>query len=206
MTPSGSVLHASPDVPDGRFGCVIETARFQHAIPSDYHARYSDLVREGRKKELIKAIGLVAPNVEDMEILTDEGREPYLSIAISGERPRPLYDLGGGAVRLARLLIGFFVSQGAILLSDELENGLHHSAQREVWDRTRQWIEQWNVQLFATTHSAEFINAAIDAFSDCPEDLSIHKLYRNENTGKPEAATFTGDALEGARGLDLEIR
>ena len=206
VTPSGSVLFASPKMPAGRHGCVIESTRLQHETPDEYLNRFSGLVREGRKKELIKAINLVAPNVEEVEILTDEGGESYLSVTISGEHPRPLHDLGGGAVKLVRLLIGFSASQGAILLSDELENGIHHSAQREVWDKARQWMTQWNVQLVATTHSAEFIEAAIDAFSDCPAELSIHRLIRNESTGQPEAATFTGDALTGARSLDLEVR
>ena len=178
----------------------------QHETPDEYLNRFSGLVREGRKKELIKAINLVAPNVEEVEILTDEVGESYLSITISGERPRPLHDLGGGAVKLVRLLIGFSASQGAILLSDEMENGIHHSAQRELWDKARQWMAQWNVQLVATTHSAEFIDAAIDAFSECLEDLSIHKIFRNRNTGQPEVATFTGDALAGARNLNLEVR
>lgn len=44
------------------------------------------------------------------------------------------------------------------------------------------------------------------AFEDAPEDLSIHRLFMNEMTGKVEATTFTGEALEGARNLDLEVR
>ncbi len=206
VTPSGSVFYASPNVPAGRNGCVIESTRLQHETPDEYLGRYSALVREGRKKDLTSAICLVAPNVEDVEILADGRGASYLSVTTRGDHPRPLHDLGGGAVRLVRLLIGFFASQGAVLLADELENGLHHSTQREIWDKARQWMNQWNVQLVATTHSAEFIDAAIDAFSDRPEDLSIHNLYRNRKTGQPEASTFTGDSLVGARGLDLEVR
>ncbi len=205
-TSSGSVLFDSPDMPAGRPGCIIESTRFQHDTSDEDLRRYSVLVREGHKEELVKTIDLVAPGTEEVEILTDASGESYLSVTVAGGRPRPLHDLGGGAVRLARLLIGIFASQGAILLSDELENGIHHSAQREVWDKALQWINLWDVQLVATTHSAEFLEAAIDAFSDRPEDLSIHRLYRNPDTKRPEAATFTGDALAGARNLDLEIR
>ena len=67
-------------------------------------------------------------------------------------------------------------------------------------------MREWNVQLVATTHSAECIEAAIEAYSDTPDDLSIHKLYVSEPTGNVEAATFTGETLEGARDLDLEVR
>ena len=67
-------------------------------------------------------------------------------------------------------------------------------------------MKQWNVQLVATTHSGECVRAAMAAFEDAPEELAIHKLYRNTETGRVEAATFTGEALEGARDLNLETR
>ena len=67
-------------------------------------------------------------------------------------------------------------------------------------------MQEWNVQLVATTHSAECIDAAMAAFADAPEDLSIHKLFMNDETGNVEAVTFTDEALEGARDLGLEVR
>ena len=67
-------------------------------------------------------------------------------------------------------------------------------------------MRQWNAQLVATTHSAECIDAAMAAFEDAPNDLAIHKLFRNEKTGKVEATTFTGETLAGVRDLDLETR
>ena len=67
-------------------------------------------------------------------------------------------------------------------------------------------MDQWNVQFIATTHSGEFIDSAIDAFADDPEDLSIHKLFCNESSGQMEVATFTGKSLLGARDLNLEVR
>ena len=118
----------------------------------------------------------------------------------------PLHDLGGGAVRLSRLLLSFFSSRDGMLLADEIENGIHHSALREVWIHARRWMQKWNVQLVATTHSAECIDAAMAAFADAPEDLSMHKLFMNDETRNVEAVTFTGEALEGARDLGLEIR
>jgi len=206
ITSVGTVLHRSPQRSTEHYNCVIETTRFQHETPGEYLTRFSNLVREDGKKELMKAIDLVAQGIEDVEMLIDDIGGPYLSVTISGARPRPLHDLGGGAVRLFRLLLGFYASRGAILLSDEMENGIHHSAQRKVWDAARQWMDQWNVQFVATTHSGELIDAAIDAFADAPSDLAIHKLFRNEKTGQIEVSTFTGETLKGARDLNLEVR
>ena len=204
--PTGNVvLYLSPTAPTGRPGCVFESAKYFHETPSSFLQRYSNLVREGRKKDLVKAIKMVAESVEDVEILTD-GKESYLSGVIRSGKLRPLHDLGDGAFRLVRLLLHFSTSRNAMLLSDELENGIHHTAHRKLWDSARLWMDQWNVQFVATTHSGELIDAAMDAFADDTENLAIHNLFRDGKTGRIEVATYTGESLAGARDLNLEVR
>ena len=205
-TPWGMVAHENPVPPGSGSICVIESTKFQLDTPGEYLQRYSDMVRENRKEELTNAINLLLPKVRDLEILTDRTGESYLSALTTDGIQLPLHDLGGGVVRLYRLLLSFFTCRDGILLADEIENGIHYSVLREVWVRAREWMHEWNVQLVATTHSAECIEAAIEAYSDTPDDLSIHKLYVSEPTGNVEAATFTGETLEGARDLDLEVR
>ena len=154
----------------------------------------------------MKALNLIAQDIVDVEILSAEFEEPYLAASMKCGTTQSLHDLGGGTIRLYKILLGFSASRGGILLFDELENGIHFSAQREIWRAAREWMRLWNVQLVATTHSREFIDTAIDAFADSPNELAIHKLYRNEHTGSTEVVTFSGDALIGARELDLEVR
>ncbi len=168
--------------------------------------RYSDIVREGRKQELTSAINLILPRVKDVEILTDQAGESYLSAVTKTGNQLPLNDLGGGVVRLFRLFLDFFASRNGMLLADEIENGIHYSVLRDIWNRAQTWMRDWDVQFVATTHSAECINAALEAFADNPEDLSIHKLFEDEDTGRIRAVTFSGEALEGACELNWEVR
>lgn len=205
-TPWGMVTHQKPVPPVPRPNCVIEGTKFQLDTSGEYLQRYSDMVRENRKGELTNAINLILPKIKGVEILTDMMGVSYLSAVTTDGVQLPLHDLGGGGVRLSRLLLSFFTARDGLLLADEMENGIHHSVLREVWRFTRRWMREWNVQFVATTHSAECIEAAMTVFADAPEDLSIHNLFMNEATGKVEAATFTGEALEGARDLDLEVR
>lgn len=67
-------------------------------------------------------------------------------------------------------------------------------------------MKQWDVQFAAASHSGEFTDAAIDAFAGVPADFSIHRLFHNGSTGRAEAATFTGEALAGARDLNADRR
>ena len=206
QTPWGMVTLQNPVPPKPRPSCVIEGMGLQLEISSEHLQRYSDIVREGRKEELTNAINLMLPKVKGLEMLADNAGGSYLSAMITDGRQLPLHDLGGGVVRLSRLLLNFFASRNGILLSDEIENGIHHAVLREIWIRARHWIHEWNVQLVATTHSAECIEAAMTAYEDAPEELSIHKLFLNEETGRVQAATFSGESLQGARDLDLEVR
>ena len=205
-TPWGGVMHENPASPPNRPNCIISCAESQLGKSDEYLQHYSDLTRNESKLKLIDAVSMVRPNIRNIEILTDEARVSYLSAFTTDGDRLPLSDLGGGVVRACRLFLDFFASRDGILLVDEMENGIHHSVLQDVWKRARLWMREWNVQFVATTHSAECITAAMTAFVDAPEDLSIHKLFMNEESGKVEAATFTGETLEGARELNLEIR
>ncbi len=96
-----------------------------------------------------------------------------------------------------------------MMLADEMENGIHHSVLRELWQRVRLWLREWrewNVQFVATTLSAKCIEAAMAAFADDPDSLAIHKLFADGESGRIKAAAFTGETLEGTRDLRLEVR
>lgn len=206
VTPWGSVIFDKPQMPTERPDSIIFGTRFQVHTLDGYLQRYSDMVRANLKNNFTEAINLILPKIRDVEILTDEMGGSYLSALTDAGVQLPLHDLGGGVERLYQLYLSFFGARGGALYADEVENGLHHSVLENVWSHSRRWMRQWNVQLVATTHSDECIRAAMAAFEDAPDDLAIHKLYRNAETGKVEATTFTGEALEGARDLNLETR
>ena len=185
--------------------CMIEGTRWQLEVSGEYLKLYSDMVREGQKDDVTNAVNFILPNIKDIQILTDETGGSYLSVITDNGAQLPLKDIGGGVVRLLKLYLSFSAVRNGMVLIDEIENGIHYSVMRDLWDRVRDWMREWNVQFVATTHSAECIDAAMEAFADEPDDLSIHNLFENES-GNIKAATFTGEALEGARNLNLEVR
>ena len=204
-TPRGVVLIESPSRPSSRPSCIIDTASGVKN-PNEVMQRYSEMVKEGLKQKLLHAIELIDSDISDIEILTDEFGESNLSVSDSNGSRLALPDLGGGFARLFGTYLSFFAARDGLVLVDELENGIHHSVLAELWRRIRGWREEWNVQVFVTTHSAECIAAATEAFADEPEGLCVHKLFANRELGRPEAVTFTGETLAGARDLGLEVR
>lgn len=205
QTVAGAVLYQSSPRPPGKRNCVIEGTNWQLGTPDEYLQRYSDMVRSGYKQALTDAINLILPRIKDLELLTDKMGMVHLSANTSKNTQLPLQALGGGVVRLFRLYLSFFAARNGIVLIDEIENGMHYSVLRSLWELVCRGSRDWNAQFVATTHSGECIEAAMSAFESEPADLSIHKLYTDES-GSVKATTFTGDTLEGARDLQLEVR
>ena len=202
----GTVRYANPKAPAHRPKCFIEGTKYHEDTSGSYLQYYSEIVRDAGKDELRSALNVILPHVSDIEILMDEAQTSYLSAVTADGRQLPLADLGGGVLRLFRLMLSCYMSRNGILLADEIENGIHHSKLTEVWRRLRRWMTTWNVQVVATTHSHECIEAAMTAFEDAPRALSVHQLFLNQHTESIEAATFNGKTIKGARDLNLEVR
>ena len=92
-----------------------------------------------------------------------------------------------------------------MILIDEVENGLHHSALKGVWENLNRLSQRFNVQVFATTHSYESMVAARDAFNASEQDdLHIHRIQRRD--GKLMAVTYPFEALDYTLTYGAEVR
>ena len=201
QTPIGLVAANTESIP--RPNCIIEGTRWQLDSSGEDMKRYSEIVQSGRKDELRNSLQLIHPELLDIEMLSNE-RGPYLSGLATGGRQYPIQAFGGGMVRLFRLYLAFFTSKDSVVLIDEIENGMHHAILVDLWRKVRDWSNRWSVQVFATTHSRECLKAAIEAFREHQDDLTIHNLYRRD--GELQAATFTGEPLLAAQELGIELR
>lgn len=173
---------------------------------AESHPLPADLVAQGRKDELKRTLRVILPLLADVEVVTNRNGQPYvLATTTAGER-LPLPALGGGMTRLFHLFVGFHGVRGGLVIVDEIENGLHHLILPDLWRRTRLMVDEFDVQLFATTHSGECVAAACDAFGDRADDIAIHVLHRADDDRRVHAATYAGETLQAARDLDLDVR
>ena len=84
--------------------------------------------------------------------------------------------MGDGMVRLFHLALALVNSKGGILLVDEIENGLHYSVHEDLWKLVFKTARDLNVQVFATTHSWDCIEAFQRAA--CEDESSEGYLIR----------------------------
>ena len=170
--------------------------------------RFSNMRQAGTvSKTLIRALRIIEPKLEKLEILVDS-RRPLIYADVCLDKLIPLSTLGDGMNRLASVILamGKEIAQGVIFI-DEIENGLHYTIQKDVWKVIGQIARGLNIQVFATTHSLEMIRAAHEAFKDDdPYDFRYHRLDRDSITGDIEAVTYNQFGMNAVVSIDYEVR
>ncbi len=152
---------------------------------------------EGTLPAIEEVIRLLEPRLNRMTTITNARGIPSIYGDLGQGRLFPMSIMGDGTKRVLALCLAFLRAREGIILVDEIENGLHHSTLADVW-KNLQWLSrEFNVQVFATTHSYECIVAANNAFTEFGSDeLHLHHLYRRSASEPVRAVTYTKEALE----------
>ena len=166
--------------------------------------RFSALVAQGSKDYLKSTLRLLLPLLVDVEVITDPDGQPFILATTTENTRLPLQALGGGMTRLFRMFVAFHDLSGGLVLIDEIENGLHYRILPNLWQQVQAMTGELDVQTFATTHSQECIDAALDSFSDKPNQLAVHVLSRHGD--QVRAVTYSGETLKAARDIHLDLR
>jgi predicted ATP-dependent endonuclease of OLD family len=131
------------------------------------------------KADVLELLRQMDQNISDIEILlSPESISSRFNIYIQHERLglAPVSTFGDGVRRLLHIALKLASVRGGIFLIDELESTIHTEALQNSFRWLVRWCKEMDVQLFATTHSLE----AVDALLDVTEDESDLVLYRLE--------------------------
>lgn len=109
----------------------------------------------------------------------------------------PVSMFGDAVTKVLNIVLKVVTSGAAIILIDEVENGLHHSVHAEFWRMLFGLAQKFNVQIVATSHSAEMIKAFNQVAESHAEGMSTYvELRRNGRTGNIVASTYDAELLE----------
>ncbi len=89
-----------------------------------------------------------------------------------------------------------------VVLVDEIENGIHYSVLGKVWRAVDLAARRFDVQVVATTHSFECMQAAHDALDN---GLLFHRIDGDDEGGN-RCVTFEAEELATAISHGLEVR
>lgn len=97
--------------------------------------------------------------------------------------PVLLSSLGDGINRYITILCGIWASKDGCLLIDEVENGIHYTNYKKLWQIIFQASADANCQVFITSHSKECIEAFNDVQFEQEQNQSAYfEFYKNLKT------------------------
>ncbi len=170
---------------------------------SDIAPRLDQLQVAKRKDVLVKVLKEIEPSLIDLSLGSDN--VVYCDIGLS--RLVPINILGDGFCRILSIVLSISTSNGGVVLIDELEDGLHYSSLKVVWEAIIAAAKEYNAQLFITTHSFECIAALIEVIERKKVRKGAFRLFRIE---KGEHATdivkFDYKSLKAAVESNWEVR
>lgn len=146
--------------PSEEITCILVPAR--ELNKEQIIAIWDGISLTGLEKEVNNALRLIAPGVEGLNLMSTPAAkgERELTVNVAGiDELLPLYSLGNGMWRSLSIALALVNAKDGILLIDEFENGLYYTVQPELWQLIFQVAQRLNVQVFATTHSWDCIEA-----------------------------------------------
>lgn len=117
----------------------------------------------------------------------------------------PIGNLGDGAWRMLSIALAMAASFGGFLLIDEIDTGLHFTVMEPMWRLISAAAEKFNVQVFATTHSRDCVEALAGICRREPTSENRVSIQRIE-PDKSKAIPFSEREIIAAAERGIEIR
>ncbi len=135
-----------------------------HFIPTGLKLKSSELAQrydkaqlQGNDISLLEAFKIIDNTIEDIESFNIGHHALY--VKRKGQKFMPLSLYGDAMNKVANIILSIIGNESNIILIDEIENGIHHENQETFWKMLFDLANKYNVQVFATSHSAEMIEA-----------------------------------------------
>ena len=172
----------------------------------DIDLLWSKIALTDEEETVLEAMRIIIPDLNTIGIITKPEMEMQrIAIARSESmEPFPMQSLGDGINRLFYISLALVNSKNGFLLIDEIGTGLHYSIQLKLWNLIFSTAEKLGVQVFATTHSNDCINAFQIAAQNSKEEGFLIRLERRTDQIVP--IIFDESRLSIATREEIEVR
>ena len=164
----------------------------------------SELFKRKQKDLLLKHLQIFDARINAIEILNNDVYIGFEDI----KEMLPVSMSGDGLRRFLNIVAGSANPKNTMILIDEIDNGLHYSAYKKLWEAIFALATTTNKQVFVTTHSKETLSHLNEMLEEHPEYQQEMRLYTIENTKLKghQAYKLTYDGLHEACTNDIELR
>jgi len=146
--------------------------------------------------DVLSALRIIGPDLVALNLVGVESKsgERVAKIRVAGvDEPIPLRSMGEGMNRMFGIALALVNAKDGMLLIDEVDTGLHYSVLPDLWKLIFEVAHRLNVQVFATSHSWDCIQAFQLAAEENQEEEGV--LVRLENR-KAGIGAVTFDEME----------
>ncbi|MCP4110228.1 MAG: AAA family ATPase [Desulfobacteraceae bacterium] len=183
---------------------VTTVNSFTHLLEKELIKKYTQAILSGKETYTVKIIKQLDPDINGVIILSKEGAHPSLYIRHNKSGMLPLSSFGDGLRRILTIALHLSSVPKGILLIDEIELAVHKSALAAFFKKLITGCSENDIQLFATTHSLEAVDAFLSAASDNQEQVVAYHLPVSDSGNKVKR--YSGDLLHRVRynrGMDV---
>lgn len=176
-----------------------------HTYPANEVAnRFSKLSRTYEDKKFIEAFGHQFNNIIDLSVEVSAGAAMLFARVKGVSEKVPVSLASGGMNKLAAILLAFSNQPDGVVFVDEVESGFYYKRFPQIWNSFLSFSHLYNVQIFASTHSAECLEAAASLAEEHPDDFCLMRTVLIDGTTR--IRRISGDKLAAAKREDIDLR
>ena len=189
----------------------VPTFRVYTVTPASHYStgvfveQLSQVVDAGRKQLAVQLLKIFDPEVEDLDVIASLGRAA-VRVTHASRGVVDLSSFGDGMRRAAALALALTRASQGVLLVDEIEAGIHHSVLRPVLGKLLEAAATSKVQILATTHSLEAVDALVGAVADRGEQDALAAFWIHPTDRRHEVRRYDFEKLLRLREGGLDIR
>jgi hypothetical protein len=213
-TSNGKTIDVKPTItPRG-----VNVGQFVDALPGAFFgsfgssnaeenaANFSELSKQGKEGELVKALNSEFPYIQGLSVEIDSGTPMVYASMAGTSQPRkiPLTLVSGGISKFVSLLLAIASNPGGVIYVDEIENGFYYDRLSTIWSSLFSLARKYNVQIFASTHSSECLKAILPLIKQEEEEFRL--LRANRDDDQCNITVYRGKDLRNAIQQEFELR
>jgi AAA15 family ATPase/GTPase len=112
------------------------------------------------QESIIKSLKIIEPKADKLGFVVNDFNQRIAKVKLTDiENPVLATSMGDGINRILTIILAMVNCKDGYLLIDEFDNGLHVSVQKQLWEIVFDLANKLNIQVFATTHSHDCIDA-----------------------------------------------
>ena len=190
-----------------------ELARFQRSVlvqanvtDAGLGRKISDLIVNKATDRLVEVLNRIDRRIAGLAL--GERGQVYVDVGLPALLPIGL--MGEGVRRLISIVATIMGASGSLVLIDEIDDGLHHTALALLWQTVLDAALAYDVQVVTTTHSREALEQLTavlerDDMVEFRQDVAAFDLVRGDDDAVL-SYRYDFDQLDFALEHDLDVR